>query len=898
MVEATPGDHGLLAEFASLYPFGLDGFQLRACRAILTGQGVLVAAPTGSGKTVIGEFAVHLAVARGAKCFYTTPIKALSNQKFADLVTRYGAAKVGLLTGDNSVNGDAPVVVMTTEVLRNMLYAGSETLRGLQYVVMDEVHYLADRERGPVWEEVIISLPEHVGVVALSATVSNAEEFGAWLEQVRGEIEVVVEEHRPVPLWQHVLAEGSILDLFVDGRTVNPELLRLSRLEERAEHGHHGHVGGARSGRGGHRPRRTPGAARPDVVRALRRADLLPAIQFIFSRAGCEAAVQQCLHAGLSLTTPQERQEIRSRVLARVEDLAPADLSVLGFESWLDALERGIAAHHAGMIPTFKESVEELFQQGLVKVVYATETLALGINMPARAVVLERLVKWNGETHAAITPGEYTQLTGRAGRRGIDVEGHAVVLWHQGLDPSALAGLAATRTYPLRSSFRPSYNMAVNLVGQVGRAAAREVLETSFAQFQADRGLVGLSRQVQRNKEAIAGYEEAMACHLGDFGQYAALRADLSIREKSLTRAGAAQRRAEAAQVLADLVAGDIIMVPTGRRAGPAVVIDPGLTLGEDPRPFVLTLDREVRRLGLVDFPTPPHVLDRIAIPRSFAPRSANARRDLAAALRARTEGLELPRRKRPGAHHEDAEVARLRAAIRAHPCHGCDEREQHARWAERAQRLRVENEGLARRLAARTNSIARQFDRITSVLAELGYLSDDGPEPRVTTSGRALGRIYGESDLLAMQCLKAGIWDGLRPAELAGACSALVYEARGEESEQPGRVPAALRTILAEQGAIWGDLEALEKRHGQPGTRVPDAGFAWAAHRWASGGTLKSVLAGSELTAGDFVRWCKQVIDFLGQLAAAEPSLAGTARTAIDLMRRGVVAISLPDTG
>lgn len=891
-----------LVRFRALYEFGLDAFQERACAAIQAGRSVLVAAPTGSGKTVVGEFAVHLAVERASKCFYTTPIKALSNQKYNDLVARYGADRVGLLTGDNSINGDAPVVVMTTEVLRNMLYAGSYTLGGLQYVVMDEVHYLADRERGPVWEEVIINLPEHVSVIALSATVSNAEEFGAWLAEVRGATDIVVEEVRPVPLWQHVLANGSLHDLFVDpkGRTVNPELVRLARTDQRVERDRRDFRAQPRPRRGAHRPRPVPGALRPDIVRTLQHADLLPCICFVFSRAGCEAAVEQCLHAGLALTTPAERAEIRARVLARVGDLPPGDLAVLDFDAWLDGLERGIAAHHAGLIPTFKEAVEELFQQGLVKVVYATETLALGINMPARAVVLEKLVKWNGETHAPITAGEYTQLTGRAGRRGIDVEGHAVVVWHQGIDPSALAGLASTRTYPLMSSFRPSYNMAVNLVGQLGRPAAREVLETSFAQFQADRGLVGIARQVQRNEEAIAGYLQSATCHLGDFEEYARIRQEISQREKGLARAGAAARRSEAVEALADLEPGDIIMVPTGRRAGVAVVIDPGLSLDEDPRPFVLTLDRQVHRLSVVDFPVPPEALDRLRIPRSFSARSANSRRELASLLRARAQGLETPRPARRRHHaDEDAELAHLRARMRAHPCHGCADREQHARWAERAWRLRTENAALQRRLESRTTSIARQFDRICAVLAELGYLTGASADAAVTPAGTQLSRIYGESDLLAMQILRTGLWNGLSAPELAAACSILVYESRGtQEGEQPPRVPGAIRAAVDETLRLWGDLEVIEKRNGVAASRPPDVGFAWAVHRWAAGGTLRTVLAGSELTAGDFVRWCKQVMDFLGQIVAAGSGtpLAQTARDAIELMRRGVVAVSLLD--
>ncbi len=475
-----------LASFRALYDFEFDQFQLDACEALSRGNGVLVAAPTGSGKTVVGEFAAHLAIARGLKCFYTTPIKALSNQKYADLVRRYDSQTVGLLTGDNSVNGEAPVVVMTTEVLRNMLYAGSATLRGLGFVVLDEVHYLADRSRGAVWEEVIIHLPESVQVAALSATVSNAEEFGDWLDGLRNGVAVIVDEHRPVPLWQHMMMGNRLYDLFTDpaGTQVNPELLRIAQRDRWAQQrvavtGRAGRIAGdgavtraAGLVRPGQRPARSRPPYRPEVVSRLDAAGLLPAIEFIFSRAGCDAAVIQCLTAGLRLTEPDESVAITEFVEARTADIPDEDLAVLGYGEWLTGLQRGIAAHHAGMLPTFKEVVEELFSAGLVRVVFATETLALGINMPARTVVIERLDKWNGETHAELTPGEYTQLTGRAGRRGIDVEGHAVVLWQPGIDPAAVAGLAGTRTYPLNSSFRPSYNMAVNLTGRVGRVKA------------------------------------------------------------------------------------------------------------------------------------------------------------------------------------------------------------------------------------------------------------------------------------------------------------------------------------------------------------------------------------------------------------------------------------------
>jgi ATP-dependent RNA helicase HelY len=541
----------LLDAFSAGLEFGLDPFQLEACGSLEDGDSVLVAAPTGAGKTIVAEFALYLAMQQPkAKVFYTAPIKALSNQKFQEFVSVYGAESVGLLTGDTNVNASARIVVMTTEVLRNMLYAGSDLLNDLAFVVMDEVHYLADRFRGAVWEEVIIHLSQSVRLVSLSATVSNAEEFGDWLQAVRGQTSVIVSEERPVPLDQHVLVRTKLIDLFdASGRAatnrVNPELLHVTR-------GSSSSSGGQRRGRN---DRRIPAHRgrdwqfermdRPDVVDLLDEQNLLPAIFFIFSRVGCDQAVKQVLRAGVRLTTGEERDEIRQIVDERCRTILDEDLAVLGYWEWLEGLERGVAAHHAGLLPAFKEVVEELFQRKLVKAVFATETLALGINMPARTVVLEKLEKFNGEARVPITPGEYTQLTGRAGRRGIDVEGHSVIQWRDGLDPQEIASLASRRSYPLNSSFRPTYNMAVNLIEQFGRARTRESLESSFAQFQADRAVVDLARKLRSQQESLAGYAKSMHCERGDFAEYAAIRRQLTDLERSGAGRAELQTRAE-----------------------------------------------------------------------------------------------------------------------------------------------------------------------------------------------------------------------------------------------------------------------------------------------------------------------------------------------------------------
>ena len=896
-----------LVDFRKLYDFPLDPFQVEACEAVEAGHGVLVAAPTGSGKTLVGEFAVHLALATGRKCFYTTPIKALSNQKFTDLVDRYGPGNVGLLTGDNSINGEAPIVVMTTEVLRNMLYAGSHTLLDLGYVVMDEVHYLADRARGAVWEEVIIGLPESVSVIALSATVSNVEEFGAWLTEVRGNTVTIVEERRPVPLHQHVLVGRQLHPLFERGTAGADEgEPRVNRQLERMAHEDR-FLRGTKQGRGG-RGHRDPGGkhrakhrtpTRAELVEKLATEDLLPAIVFVFSRAGCAAAVQQCLDAKLLLTNGEERGTIERAVDEATAHLPDADLSVLGFYEFREALGRGIAAHHAGMLPAFKEVVEDLFSQGLLKVVFATETLALGINMPARTVAIERLSKWNGETHVDVTPGEYTQLTGRAGRRGLDIEGHAVVLWQSGFDARQVAGLASTRTYPLTSSFRPSYNMAVNLVGQFGREKTRALLEQSFAQFQADRSVVGIATQIRKAEEALDGYLESASCHLGDFLEYQGLRRELSDLESAGSKSRRAERRTAVTQSLAKLKPGDVIRVPSGRWAGLAVVLDPGLRDSDDPRPFVLTAGRHARRLALIDFSTPVAPITWMRVPKAFNARNPQARRDLANRLTSIEMPSESSSKSREGggaeassartSATEPAEITELRRRMKSHPCHACPDRESHARWAERYVKLQRDTDNQRRRIETRTNTVAREFDRVCEVLDALDYLDGDA----VTEAGKRLQRIYGELDLVVSESLRRGLWDDLDPPELAAVVSSLTFETRADEAPVPLLPTKRVRTVADEMVKLGGGLQQLERDHRLKTLRSLDFGFAQTVWEWASGAELDDVLAEADIAPGDFVRSVKQVIDALGQIAdaAATHELRETARAALVELRRGVVA-------
>jgi ATP-dependent RNA helicase HelY len=921
------------AGFLATLGFPLDPFQTKALDALDEGRSVLVAAPTGSGKTVVAEYAVAKALAEGGKAFYTTPLKALSNQKYGDLVRRHGPDRVGLLTGDNSINGDSPVVVMTTEVLRNMIYAGSPVLADLRCVVLDEVHYLQNPYRGAVWEEVIIHSPPPVKLVCLSATVSNAEEFADWISTVRGDTAAIIEERRPVALNQlYVVGDRRserlhLLPTFVDGRP-NPAAAELDAgpVIERPR-------GRARS--------RLYTPWRSEVVDRLEEESMLPAIYFIFSRAACDDAVRQCLDDGIRLTTPEERGQIRSIVEAKVEALSDDDLRVLGYGTWLTGLEAGLGAHHAGLVPPFKEAVEACFAAALVKVVFATETLSLGINMPARSVVIEKLTKFTGERHETLTAGEYTQLTGRAGRRGIDEVGYAIVLWSRFVSFSQVAGLASTRSYALTSSFRPTYNMTANLVRRYPPDQAHHLLNLSFAQYRADADVVHLEAQLERTTSALTDARHAASCDRGDVEEYRRLQE--ALRRASGGAGDEATHRAvghpaEIQAALERIRPGDVLMLPGAIAGDRVVVITTARRRGGDVRLGTVSVDTRKVMLRATDFATPPHPVARIELPVPYDPSTARFVREAAAALRrldlddatlAEDSGVSLRRRHRSA--DKGARRSRAGAEGTAHPVAACPQLRKHLRAAERADRLERERERLERRVRGRSESLARQFDRVLELLRRRGYVEGWS----LTEPGERLARIYHEADLLVAETLEAGLLDGLDPASVAALVSVFTFEPRGSGSAPPNRFgrpspsPEAdrRRRPAREAGARtrpgrddgrkdelerrWRAVEQLARRLGAdetaaglpptralaglPPTRALDPGFSPVAYAWAAGGDLGRVLADEEVSGGDFVRNVKQLIDLLRQIeqVAPLPSTARAAGRAADELFRDIVAAS-----
>jgi ATP-dependent RNA helicase HelY len=875
------------ASLTSRYGFPLDRFQVEAFDAIDAGNNVVVAVPTGSGKTVVAEYGIAGAHARGRRAFYTAPIKALSNQKFRDLAAIHGDDDVGLLTGDNAINGDAPIVVMTTEVLRNMIYARSRAIHDLDLVVLDEVHFLQDTYRGPVWEEVIIHLPEHIRLVCLSATVSNVTELAEWISTVRGPTSAVIERQRPVQLVNHYLVADRTRDrlqmfpMFVDGQA-NRDALAIDESAVRHGPSTRGAQGSRAAGR---RKLSTPG--RVETVELLHSKSMLPAIYFIFSRAQCDEAAGALLDAGVRFTTDADREHIRRIVDTRLGGLEDADLKVLGYDKFVAQLDIGVAAHHAGMVPPMKEVVEECFVAGLVKVVFATETLAVGINMPARTVVIEKLTKFTGEHHQRLTPGEYTQLTGRAGRRGIDEIGHAVVSWSPWVRFGEVVDLASSTSFHLRSAFRPTYNMAANLIRTYTSPQAHHLLNLSFAQFQADRDIVRMESRLERLRAKHADLSSLAVSEFGDLAEYRRERADG--RERTAT-----DRRDRAEAISAEVLRlrpGTVVEIVSRKHRGPAVLVATANRKGGMRLTLITKAGQDVV-VAVDELDDVPAVTGSIQLPGGYAPQRREWRNEVAKRLR---QAKLTPRKPAKSGAKSRGVTA---AAPGVHPVERDPDLRTKLRAAGDADRVGLEIGDLERRVTGKNQSLARDFDRVLDMLDQYGYVRLAAWE--LTDVGSMLAQTFHESDLLVTEIVRAGLLDDLIPEDLAALVSVVVYEHRSPEAPPaPWFSSNEIKSRWRRIAAISEELRAQERARGLSEHRSPDPTFAAVAHAWVAGEGFAEVVTDEELTGGDFVRTIKQLIDLLRQLALVAPSPATrrAASAAAEAAFRGVVADSSAPT-
>ena len=822
----------------------LDPFQQRAAAAIDRGESVLVAAPTGAGKTLVADHAIDRALARGGKAFYTTPLKALSNQKFRDLAQRLGPDRVGLLTGDRAIRPDAPVVVMTTEVLRALLYDRGPILDGLAVIVLDEFHYLQDPDRGPVWEEVVIHAPEDVSIVGLSATLPDLPELHRWLVATHGPTELVVEEQRPVTL-QFLYAVGNlqgtpplVLPMFLDGR-LNPmaELHDGVRKVERGE--------GRRV-----RDRSRPVAPRREhLLEHLRTAGMLPAIWFVLSRSGCDRAVADLVSAGVRLTTPHETAELDAVVVRATEGLSGSDVRTLDATGWRLALACGIAAHHGGLAPVQREVVEVAAAAGLVKLVFATETLALGVNLPARTVVIDRVTRSNGPVGGeTLTTGEFAQLAGRAGRRGLDRVGNVVVPWSPEVPFHRVTGLAGGRSETLRSHYRATPAMVANLVHTYGPVEGRQRFRRSLAHWLLESSLADLRSMLAEREAALAELHSDAADDAG-----ADARPGLS------TAVDAA---------VAALAPGDVVVDPGRASTGRLLVVAPPRSRRGQPALDTVRGDSRRVVVSASDFRLPPVVVGRVPLDdlaggaRGFARRAADR-------LRA------LPDEPHPTAAPPPRGTAGPSAA-------------------RQRERLAHEIATIRDRLAGEEAAHEHEFDAVAELLRQRGHLSGW----QLTASGRMVRRLFHERGLLVAEALAAGIFDGLDVPSLAAVVSAFRSGARQELAPSPFPT-AELRDRWRRIESVTTDLERTEADAGLPLTPAPDSALLSPLYRWAGGSSLADALAGTALGPGDLAREVRQVLELLEQIQAVAPApIAAVADDAIREMSRGVVVATAHPEG
>jgi ATP-dependent RNA helicase HelY len=871
----------LFRAFVRRYRFPLDDFQVEAILAILEGSSVIVSAPTGAGKTLVAEFAIHDALNAKRRVAYTTPLKALSNQKYADFCRQFGVAEVGILTGDVKVNPRAPVLVMTTEILRNMFYTG--TLEGLRHVVLDECHYMGDEGRGTVWEEIIVNAPKDVTLVALSATVANVREIADWIGLVHRPIRAIVHPHRPVPLRYHaadLAAAIHSLDAVRGGRAT------LVGIE-----------GGGNEARGRFYARRV--ASVPAVLEELEARGWLPAIYFIFSRAGCERAMDEVLEEGRAFLERSRRREVDQAIAEAIDESPTLAASALN-QTIFQALRMGVGLHHAGILPSLKRLTEVLFERGLVRVVFATETMSLGIHMPARSVVLQGLAKRTDRGFRALSTNELTQMAGRAGRRGIDSEGQCVIALDARDSLEEVLSVVDGAPEPITSQFRLGFGSVALLVETVrDEAAIRRVVESSFGQYQSLRQIRHLEREVAEAQAALAQAERYRApCgELDRIGRYRELRAEVDARRRAM---GARSRTARA-RALEDVEPGRVVLlrqrgsggglgvvVGVHRLRGHRVLLDTLLTHGS----LVRTKAGNVKRVFWATAPLllPPAIRNLAAHHRGWGRDFRETLAQEGGALLARLGELDLAAlvERERGGDPEDA-LERIE-------CHACpwDARPQcEAAW----KAIEKERGRLAHRRAALEtirDAIWQEFRRVLEVLEAFDAVQKGALRPK----GELVASLRHDHELLVAEVIQRGVLDDAPTAEVAALVSCLIEEARSAEEEPSRRLlrerPGLRRRVRQMEEAAEA-IQAVQRRVGLHRPARVQPGFVAAVLRWASGdddwGRIVAHSFGGH--EGDLIRAMRRLIDLLRQVAEGPEvpgGVASRAGAAARVLDRGIV--------
>ena len=927
-----------LETFQALYPFPFDAFQETAIAHLTRGESVMVAAPTGTGKTVVAEFAVHAAFLRGGRVLYTTPIKALSNQKFRDLRARYGEA-VGLLTGDVTVNPRAPILVMTTEVVRNMLIQTPWEMDTVDAIVFDEIHFLADPERGTTWEEAIILCPEHIQLVCLSATVSNAQEIAAWIGRTHRPIHLITHDERAVPLALYYYLD-STLNLIIDrsGRQV-------AEFPDIGGEGRRAFRGQSWEEDAYDMPPERDEPTPTEIVLALQRSDLLPAIYFQFSRKDCEVWAQHLAAAGVDFVAAR-RERVEAIAEAHLGMLSPEDHHLTQVAQTTRLVRRGIGYHHAGLLPILKQLVETLFTNGLMGVVYATDTLALGVNMPARTCVIGRMSKWDGRRRRPLIPNEFQQMAGRAGRRGMDPLGHVVTPYSPRISFAETLQIATGPLYPVRSGFSVRYNTVLNLWDPPEGSRVRQLLSQSLLQYQTNRRVRDTELDLMAIEERIANVPKG--CLLGYEGgddlleEYRALGRGHKLAETQERRARDDESRIlmmtddrpwkeptrhTLRQVFRTLPVGALIHVRDrgwgvylgrphdGARAAIGRFLFGVVEPDTPPTIDVVTEYRQIDHL-----PSPDAA---VAVPDAIVASpmdSGNADAFLSRAewidLRSAIGALGLPdldgwlmefRTARRNVQREELEAARAstRAAhdavirldgqVHAHVCDACPVRDEHRRNVSVVERLGRERQALAERAAresqaddAQTRNLLRG---IAAVLHQFGYLHRGYTTPKADL----LADIFDTNGLVLAELVDRNWLDEMKPEDVAEVFSWFAYD-RDARFENTFELPRHLTVVRERLDDLTHGVLIAERRAGLAITTGYHPLFYGAIRAWCRGAVLERVVEKVGLGEGDVVLAFNKTLDIMHQVRSmlrtvrADSPLLERLAQAERMVRRGIV--------
>ena len=917
-------------QFNAMYPFPLDEFQREAIGTFLRGDSVMVAAPTGSGKTVVAEFGIWDAFRRTGRVIYTAPIKALSNQKFRDLRSIYGD-EVGLLTGDVTENRDARIIVMTTEILRNMLLQSPWELDDVETVIFDEIHYLADPERGTTWEESIILCPEHIQLICLSATVTNAHEIAGWIGRTHRPIRLIEHFSRPVPLALYYFHEGELATV-ID---------------------HHGQQVRDFKNVGGE-ARRRPGARRGDHVRealdepqpheivdALKADNLLPAIYFLFSRNDCQVFAERLAMMRPQLVAPGQLEQIEAILQTYLSSMRPEDQALDQVQLITDLARKGIGFHHAGLLPILKQLVEVLFGRGLMQVVFATDTLALGVNMPARTVVIGRMTKWDGRRRRILIPNEFQQMSGRAGRRGMDLFGHVVIPYSPIIPFREAMEVATGDLHPVQSAFAIRYNTVLNLWDPPRGERVRQMLQRSLAQYQTSQRIRLIENDILEIEAELAGI---LAGHSEEIA-----RADELLDEyQSLNRNATGLQRQES-DLLSTIVAlrtevgtstpwpepGRLALRKLLRTAYPGLVLHTrdhgwavwlgraggigiGWVLGQNSRS--VSIIEEYRRIDYVENTAHVDVPESWHNPDEPIVEQLSADRASIDTMLTQLDGYFLPDLDAMAATHRqllqeqaDEEIASLNeqltdirtqlTAIAArredHPFRDGKARKNHMRNVKMRDDLEVEKTTLGhileREVDAEDVRIRGIIRGIRDVLHRFGYLRQGYP----TEKADMLADIFDTDGLILCEMIDRDMLTPLSAAELAEVCSWFSFD-RDFRYNNSFTVATRLVNLRRRMEELEHDIIGEERDHRLFISEGHNPSFYGPAFHWCRGWSMSQIGEAIELSEGDLVMTFNKTIDLMRQLREMmittnpQHPLVDRFREAEKLVRRGIVEQSL----